>query len=150
MRVARVRLHLFRGYTDQVIMPSRHAVVVGEPRGYRSYFDEVLADYAHAWEYTATGPPAPRLERDLLAAVVIGPGTPLQLRSGGVFRGMVAERDAEAVRAAIEELGSDVTVAAGKLAGVKAVQEVLARILDGGAAHVLGMPSADPSARVGF
>src|ERR1035441_2659572 len=32
MRVARVRLHLFRGYTEQVIMPSRHAVVVGEPR----------------------------------------------------------------------------------------------------------------------
>ncbi len=78
--------------------------------------------------------------------MIIGPGTPLQLRSGGVFRGMVAERDAEAVRAAIEELGNDVTVAAGKLAGVKAVQEVLARILDGGAAHVLGMPSADPSA----
>lgn len=240
MRLARVRLHLFRGYTDQVIMPSRHAVVVGEPRAggsdlimglrraldprswsrtpdlsdlhrpapeqgegardgetvvevtlvglgadleqdldarlelidpatglpaaeeqadggvlgvrvrYRIYFDEVLADYDHAWEYAATGAPVPRLERDLLAAVVIGPGTPLQLRSGGVFRGMVAERDAEAVRAAIEELGSDVTVAAGKLAGVKAVQEVLARILDGGAAHVLGMPSADPSARVGF
>ena len=235
-----MRLHLFCGYTDQVIMPSRHAVVVGEPRAgrsdlimglrraldprswsrtpdlsdlhrpapeqgegaqdgetvvevtlvglgadleqdldarlelidpatglpaaeeqadggvlgvrvrYRIYFDEVLADYDHAWEYAATGAPVPRLERDLLAAVVIGPGTPLQLRSGGVFRGMVAERDAEAVRAAIEELGSDVTVAAGKLAGVKAVQEVLARILDGGAAHVLGMPPADPSARVGF
>jgi hypothetical protein len=240
MRVARVRLHLFRGYTDQVIMPSRHAVVVGEPRAgrsdlimglrraldprswsrtpdlsdlhrpapaqgdgvqdeetvveatlvglgadleqdldgrlelidpatglpadeehaaggvlgvrvrYRIYFDEVLADYDHAWEYAATGAPVPRLERDLLAAVVIGPGTPLQLRTGGVFRGLVAERDAEAVRAAIEELGNDVTVAAGKLAGVKAVQEVLARILDGGAAHVLGMAPADPSARVGF
>ena len=222
MRVARVRLHLFRGYADQVIMPARHAVVVGEPRAgrsdlimglrraldprswsrtpdlsdlhrpapeqeedapdgetvvevtllglggdleqdlddrlelidpatglpaaeeqaadgvlgvrvrYRIYFDEVLADYDHAWEYAATGAPVPRLERDMLAAVVIGPGTPLQLRSGGVFRGMVAEQDADAVRAAIEELGDDVTAAAGKLAGVKAVQEVLARILDGG------------------
>ena len=124
--------------------------VLGVRVRYRIYFDEVLADYDHAWEYAATGAPVPRLERDLLGSVVIGPGTPLQLRSGGVFRGMVAERDAEAVRAAIEELGSDVTIAAGKLAGVKAVQEVLARILDGGAAHVLGMPSADPSARVGF
>ena len=36
MRIARVRLHLFRGYVDQVIMPSRHAVVVGEPRAGRS------------------------------------------------------------------------------------------------------------------
>lgn len=36
MRVARVRLHLFRGYAEQVIMPSRHAVVVGEPRAGRS------------------------------------------------------------------------------------------------------------------
>jgi hypothetical protein len=240
MRIARVRLHLFRGYVDQVIMPSRHAVVVGEPRAgrsdliiglrraldprswsrtpdlsdlhrptpeqeegaqdgetvvevtlvglgadleqdlndrlelidpatglpvaeeqaaigvlgvrvrYRIYFDEVLADYDHAWEYAATSAPVPRLERDLLAAVVIGPGTPLQLRSGGVFRGMVAERDADEVRAAIDKLGNDVTVAAGKLAGVKAIHEVLARILDGGAAHVLGMPPADPSARVGF
>ena len=86
----------------------------------------------------------------MLAAVVIGPGTPLQLRSGGVFRGMVAEQDADAVRAAIEELGADVTAAAGKLAGVKAVQEVLARILDGGAAHVLGMPAHQAWAGVGF
>ena len=114
---------------------------------YRIYFDEVLADYDHAWEYVATGAPVPRLERDMLAAVVIGPGTPLQLRSGGVFRGMVAERDADAVRAAIEELGGDVTAAAGKIAGVKAVQEVLARILDGGAAHVLGMPAHEACGR---
>jgi putative ATP-dependent endonuclease of the OLD family len=153
MRVARVRPHLFRGYTDQVVMPSRHAVAVGEPRAgrsdlimglrraldprswsrtpdlsdlhrpapeqgegaqdgetivevtlvglgadleqdldgrlelihpatglpaaeeqadggvlgvrvrYRIYFDEVLADYDHAWEYAATGAPVPRLER---------------------------------------------------------------------------------------
>jgi hypothetical protein len=124
--------------------------VLGTRVRYRIYFDEVLADYDHAWEYAATGAPVPRLERDLLTAVVIGPGTPLQLRSGGVFRGMVAERDADAVRAAIEELGDDVTAAAGKLADVKAVQEVLARILGGGAAHVLGMTAADPSARVGF
>ena len=240
MRVARVRLHLFRGYTEQVILPAGHAVVVGEPRAgrsdlitglrrvldprswsrtpdlsdihrpapdpgedaadgetvvevtlarlggdleqdlddrlelidlatglpaaeeeaadavlgvrvrYRIFFDEVLADYDHAWEYVATGAPVPRLERDMLAAVVIGPGTPLQLRSGGVFRGMVADRDADAVRAAIEELSGDVTAAAGKLAGVKVVQEVLARILDGGTAHVLGMPAAEPSGRVGF
>jgi putative ATP-dependent endonuclease of the OLD family len=240
MHVARVRLHRFRGYAEQVVMPARHAVVVGEPRAgrsdlimglrraldprswsrtpdladlhrpapereedgpdgetvvevtllglgadleqdlndrlelidpatglpaveeqaaagvlgvrvrYRIYLDEVLADYDHAWEYAATGTPVPRLERDMLAAVVIGPGTPLQLRSGGVFRGMVAEQDADAVQAAIEELGDDVTVAAGKIAGVKAVQEVLARILDGGAACVLGAPAAEPSSRVGF
>jgi len=240
MRVARVRLHLFRGYTEQVILPAGHAVVVGEPRAgrsdlitglrrvldprswsrtpdlsdihrpapdpgvdaadgetvvevtlaglggdleqdlddrlelvnlatglpaaeeeaadavlgvrvrYRIFFDEVLADYDHAWEYVATGAPVPRLERDMLAAVVIGPGTPLQLRSGGVFRGMVADRDADAVRAAIEELSGDVTAAAGKLAGVKVIQEVLARILDGGTAHVLGMPAAEPSGRIGF
>jgi hypothetical protein len=240
MRVARVRLHLFRGYTDQVILPARHAVVVGEPRAgrsdliiglrraldprswsrtpdlsdihrpapgpgegaedgetvvevtlvglgddleqdlsdrlelidpatglpapeemaasgvlgarvrYRVFFDEVLADYDHAWEYVATGTPVPRLEREMLAAVVIGPGTPLQLRSGGMFRGMVADRDAGAVRAAVEELSGDVTAAAGKLAGVKVVQEVLARILDGGTAHVLGLPAAEPSAQVGF
>lgn len=239
MRVARVRLRLFRGYTEQVIMPAGHAVVVGEPRAgrsdlitglrraldprswsrtpdlsdihrpapepgddadgetvvevtlvglggdleqdlddrlevidlatglpaaeeraadgvlgvrvrYRIFFDEVLADYDHTWEYVATGAPVPRLERDMLAAVVIGPGTPLQLRSGGVFRGMVAGRDADAVRAAIEELSGDVTAAAGKLAEVKAVQEVLARILDGGTAHVLGMPAAEPAGRVGF
>ena len=117
---------------------------------YRIFFDEVLADYDHAWEYVATGAPVPRLERDMLAAVVIGPGTPLQLRSGGVFRGMVADRDADAVRAAIEELSGDVTAAAGKLAGVKVVQEVLARILDGGTAYVLGMPAAEPSGRIGF
>ena len=36
MHVARVRLHRFRGYADQVIMPARHAVVVGEPRAGRS------------------------------------------------------------------------------------------------------------------
>ena len=108
--------------------------VLGVRVRYRIYFDEVLADYDHAWEYAATGDPVPRLERDMLAAVVIGPGTPLQLRSGGVFRGMVAERDADAVRAAITELGDDVTAAAGKIASVKAVQEVLDSILDGGAA----------------
>ena len=56
---------------------------------YRIYFDEVLADYDHAWEYAATGVPVPRLERDMLAAVVIGPATPLQLRSGGLS-GMAA------------------------------------------------------------
>ena len=117
---------------------------------YRIYFDEVLADYDHAWEYVATGAPVPRLERDMLAAVVIGPGTPLQLRSGGVFRGMVAEQDADAVRAAITELGDDVTAAAGKIAGVKSVQEVLNRILDEGSACVLGMPMPNPAARVGF
>jgi hypothetical protein len=33
MYVARVGLRRFRGYADQVIMPARHAVVVGEPRG---------------------------------------------------------------------------------------------------------------------
>src|SRR5215470_5268533 len=36
MHIARVRLHLFRGYVDQVIMPSGHVVVVGEPRAGRS------------------------------------------------------------------------------------------------------------------
>ena len=36
MRVARVRLHRFRGYAEQVITPARHAVVVGEPRAGRS------------------------------------------------------------------------------------------------------------------
>ena len=36
MYVARVGLHRFRGYADQVIMPARHAVVVGEPRAGRS------------------------------------------------------------------------------------------------------------------
>jgi hypothetical protein len=240
MYVARVGLHRFRGYADQVIMPTRHAVVVGEPRAgrsdlimglrraldprswsrtpdlsdlyrsaakpageasdgetvvevtllglggdleqdlddrlelidpatglaaeeeqaaggalgvrvrYRIFFDEVLADYDHAWEYAATGTPVPRLERDMLAAVVIGPGVPLQLRSGGVFRGMVTEKDADAVRAAITELGEDVTAAAGKIAGVKPVQEVLDSILDGGAARVLGMPGPNPAGSVGF
>jgi hypothetical protein len=124
--------------------------VLGVRVRYRIYFDEVLADYDHAWEYPATGTPVPRLEREMLAAVVIGPGTPLQLRSGGVFRGMVAEQDADAVAAAIEELGNDVTAAAGKIASVKAVQEVLARILDGGAAYILGMPAAQAWAGVGF
>ncbi len=80
--------------------------------------DEPLADYDHGWEYAATGTPVPRLERDMLAAVVIGPGTPLQLRSGGVFRGMVTDQDADAAWAAITELGEDVTVAAGKIASV--------------------------------
>lgn len=240
MHVARVRMHRFRGYAEQVVMPAQHAVVVGEPRAgrsdlitglrraldprswsrtpdpadlhrlapgmeeeapdeetvvevtllglgadleqdlndrlelidsttglpaaeeqatdgelgvrmrYRIYFDEVPADYSHAWEYARTGTPIPRLERDLLAAVVIGPGTPLQLRSGGVFRGMVTEQDADAVRAAIEGLAGDVSAATGKLAEVKAVQEVLARILDGGAANVLGVPAPEPSSRVGF
>jgi hypothetical protein len=203
MRVARVHLHRFRGYAEQVIVPALHVVVVGEPRAgrsdlvtglrrvldprswsrtpdladlhtpdsedgadaetivevtltglgadleqdmddrlelidpatglpaaeeraadgvlgvrvrYRIYFDEVLADYDHAWEYAATGTAVPRLERDMLAAVVIGPGTPLQLRSAGVFRGMAAEQDPDAVRAAIEELRTDVTAAAGKIA----------------------------------
>jgi hypothetical protein len=46
---------------------------------------------------------------------------------------------ADAVRGAIEELRG-ATAAAGKIAGVKAVQEVLARILDGGPTHALGMP----------
>jgi predicted ATP-dependent endonuclease of OLD family len=36
MYVARVRLHRFRGYAEQVIAPARHAVVVGEPRAGRS------------------------------------------------------------------------------------------------------------------
>ena len=36
MHIARVRLHRFRGYAEQVIMPARHAVVVGEPRAGRS------------------------------------------------------------------------------------------------------------------
>ena len=124
--------------------------VLGVRVRYRIFFDEVLADYDHAWEYAATGAPVPRLERDMLAAVVIGPGIPLQLRSGGVFRGMVTEKDADAVRAAITELGDDVTAAAGKIAGVKPVQEVLDRILDGGAARVLGMPAPNPAASVGF
>jgi putative ATP-dependent endonuclease of the OLD family len=240
MHIARVRLHRFRGYAERVIMPARHAVVVGEPRAgrsdlimglrraldprswsrtpdlsdlyrhgqeqeedvgdgetvvevtllglgsdleqdlddrlelidaatglpateeqatsgvlgvrvrYRIYFDEVLADYDHGWEYVATGAPVPRVERDMLAAVVIGPGTPLQLRSGGVFRSMVTEQDADAARAAITELGDDVTAAAGKIAGVKSVHEVLNRILDEGAACVLGMPTPNPAARVGF
>jgi putative ATP-dependent endonuclease of the OLD family len=240
MHIARVRLHRFRGYAERVIMPARHAVVVGEPRAgrsdlimglrraldprswsrtpdlsdlyrhgqeqeedagdeetvvevtllglgsdleqdlddrlelidpatglpaaeeqaaggvlgvrvrYRIYFDEVLADYDHGWEYVATGAPVPRLERDMLAAVVIGPGTPLQLRSGGVFRSMVTEQDADAARAAITELSDDVTAAAGKIAGVKSVQEVLNRILDQGAACVLGMQTPNPAARVGF
>ena len=117
---------------------------------YRIYFDEVLADYDHGWEYVATGAPVPRLERDMLAAVVIGPGTPLQLRSGGVFRSMVTEQDADAARAAITELGDDVTAAAGKIAGVKSVQEVLNRILDEGSACVLGIPMPNPAARVRF
>jgi putative ATP-dependent endonuclease of the OLD family len=238
MYVARVRLYRFRGYADNVVLPAKHAAVVGEPRAgrsdlitglrraldprswsrtpdpsdlhrqalddpatdrdtfvevtllglgvdleqdlsdrlelmdlltglpavegradsgvmgvrirYRIYFDEVLADYDHAWEYTATDARVPRAERDMLAAVVIGPGTPLQLRSGGVFRGMVAEQNADAVRTAISDLSDDVTAAAGKIAAGKAVQEVLARILDGGAAHVLDMPNADLRARVGF
>lgn len=238
MNIARVRLHRFRGYAEQVIMPARHAVVVGEPRAgrsdlimglrraldprswsrtpdlsdlyrrgeeqegdtaetvvevtllglggdleedlddrlelidpatglpaaeeqagggmlgvrvlYRIYFDEVLADYDHRWEYAATGAPVPRLERDMLAAVVIGPGTPLQLRSGGVFRGMITDQDADAAEAAITDLGDDVTAAASKIASVKSVQEVLNRILDEGAACVLGMPMPNPAARVGF
>jgi len=240
MYVARVSLRRFRGYADQVIMPARHAVVVGEPRAgrsdlimslrraldprswsripdlsdlhrtapdqqedaadgetvvevtllglgvdleqdlddrlelidpatglpaaeeqaadgvlgvrvrYRIYFDEVLADHDHAWEYAATGAPVPRLERDMLAAVVIGPGIPLQLRSGGVFRGMVSEKDADAVRAAITKLGDDVNAAAGKIASVKPIQEVLNSILDGGAACVLGMPTPNPAGGVGF
>ena len=117
---------------------------------YRIYFDEVLAEYEHTWEYTATGAPVPRLERDMFAAVVIGPATPLQLRSGGVFRGMLAEQDANAIRSSIDELGGDVTAAASRLAAVKPIQEVLAQILDGGAAHVLGIRAADPSRSVGF
>jgi hypothetical protein len=240
MHVARLHLHRFRGYTDQVIMPARHAVVVGEPRAgrsdlitglrraldprswsrtpdlsdlhrrvpaqegdgadgetvvevtllglgddleqdlddrlelidpatglpatedraadgvlgirvrYRIFFDEVLAEYDHAWEYTPTSAPVPRLERDMLAAVVIGPGIPLQLRPGGVFRRMLTEKDADAVQAAITELGGDVTAAAGKIVTVKPVQEVLNSILDDGTACVLGMPDPNPAGRVGF
>jgi predicted ATP-dependent endonuclease of OLD family len=36
MHVARVRLHRFRGFAEQVILPTHHAVVVGEPRAGRS------------------------------------------------------------------------------------------------------------------
>ena len=36
MHVARVHLHRFRGYAEQVVMPARHAAVVGEPRAGRS------------------------------------------------------------------------------------------------------------------
>jgi hypothetical protein len=31
MHVARVHLHRFRGFAGQEILPTRHAVVVGEP-----------------------------------------------------------------------------------------------------------------------
>ena len=36
MRVARVHLHRFRGYAEQVIVPARHVVAVSEPRAGRS------------------------------------------------------------------------------------------------------------------
>ena len=51
---------------------------------------------------------------------------------------------------AITELGDDVTAAAGKIATVKPVQEVLNSILDEGAACVLGMPAPNPAGRIGF
>ena len=37
--------------------------VLGVRVRYRVFFDEVLADYDHAWEYVATSAPVPRLER---------------------------------------------------------------------------------------
>lgn len=236
--VARVRLERFRGFADQVILPGRHAVVVGEPRAgrsdliaglrraldprswsrspdlsdlhatggsddgppaetavevtllslgpdleqeldsrlelidpatglpapeehagqgqlgvrirYRVFFDPVISEHDHAWEYPASGAPVPRVERDLLAAVVIGPGTPLQLRPGGVFRNLVAERDAGEVSIAVSELGTDVDAATGKLAGVKAVQEVLGNVLGQGAAQLLEMPATAAEASVGW
>ena len=52
--------------------------VLGVRVQYRIFFDAVLADYDHAREYSRTGTRAPRHERDMFAAVVIGPGTPLQ------------------------------------------------------------------------
>jgi putative ATP-dependent endonuclease of OLD family len=117
---------------------------------YRVFFDEVLGEYDHAWEYPASGNPVPRLERDLLGAVVIGPGTPLQLRPGGVFRALVADRDAGEVSAAVSELGADVAAVTGKLAGVKAIQEVLCNVLGEGAAQLLEMSPDGAEASVGF
>jgi hypothetical protein len=117
---------------------------------YRVFFDEALGEYDHAWEYPASDAPVPRLERDLLSAVIIGPGTPLQMRPGGVFRTLVAERDAGEVSTAVSDLGADVAAATGKLAGVKAVQEVLDNVLGEGAAQLLEMPGPRPEASVGF
>ena len=101
---------------------------------YRIFVDAVPADFDYAWEYACAEARISRPERDMLAAVVTGLGTPLQLRSDGAFRAMVTEQDADAARTATVELGGEVTGAAARIADGKAIREVLARIVDGGAA----------------
>jgi putative ATP-dependent endonuclease of OLD family len=230
MYVSRVRLLRFRGFTEQEILPRRHAVVVGEPRAgctdlitalrrvldpgsvrnpdlsdvhrplpddaedgepavtevevtllglgerleqylhdrlelvdpqtglpagsdrsheavlgvrllYRLTFDEQVGEPEHLWMYPKSGDRAPRVERLALAAVVIGPGAPLQLRTGALFRRLIAELDEGTIKTALETLADDVATATGKLADLKTVRQALVRVLDDGVGGLLGLPS---------
>ncbi|MEU1299426.1 hypothetical protein [Streptomyces shenzhenensis] len=118
---------------------------------YRLTYDERLGDPEHAWEYPKTGRRVPRGERLALAAVVIGPGTPLQLRSGSAFRRMVSDLDSDELAAALKSLAMKTSTAVGALADVKAVQEGIRSVLHQGAAQLLELPDTDhPEEAVGF
>ncbi|MGW7519533.1 hypothetical protein ACWGJ2_28465 [Streptomyces sp. NPDC054796] len=118
---------------------------------YRLTYDERVGDPEHAWEYPKTERRVPRGERLALAAVVIGPGTPLQLRSGAGFRRMVSDLDGDELATALKSLAAETSVAFGALADVKAVQESIRSVLHQGAAQLLELSSTDhPERTVGF
>ncbi|MEO3875928.1 hypothetical protein ABGB18_44745 [Nonomuraea sp. B12E4] len=232
MYVSRVRLLRFRGFSEQEILPGRHAVVVGEPRAgstdlitalcrvldpasarnpdladvhrplpelanddeaaitevevtllglgealeqdlhdrlelidpqtglpagpnrsdeavlgirllYRLIFDERVGDPEHTWEYPKNGDRAPRAERLTLGTVVIGPGAPLQLRAGALFRRLLTDLDEGTMNISLQTLADDVAATTGKLADLKVVSQALARVLEDGVGGLLGLRS-DP------
>ena len=118
---------------------------------YRLTYDERLGDPEHSWEYPKTGRRVPRVERLALAAVVIGPGTPLQLKSGAAFRRMVSDLDGDELAVALKSLATETSTAVGALADVKAVQEGIRSVLHQGAAQLLELSDTDhPEGAVGF
>lgn len=240
MRVIRVHLVRFRGYAEMVILPGRHAAVVGEPRAgrtdlitalrrvldprstagrpnlfdvhlprqpcsdeepepltevevtlidldpameqdlddrleainpvtglpadkadsdsavmglrlcYRLRYDEVSDTAEHWVEYPTTGARVPRLERELVSAVVIDRAAPLQLRADGAFRRLVAGLDEAGLGVALGNLGADVAAATEKLAGSSAVRQTVADVLAAGAAQLLQMTGTPPEDDIGF
>ncbi len=130
------------GDADQAVMGLRIC--------YHLRYDDLSGSADHWVDYPATGLRVPRVEREVLRAIVLDRAKPLQLRAEGAFRRLANEVDEAGLLAALDELAADVGVATEKLSDSDPVRQTVSDVLSAGASDLLDMPSSVPADDVGF
>lgn len=133
------------------------AAELGVRLAYRLSYDPITEMLDSHWYFPVRSVPdiaqfdrVPAVVREALPVVVLGSARPLQLRAGGTFRRLLADRDAQATTEAIADLLRTIGAAADTLLAHPVVADTLTAVLGvGGLLQRLGDDDVDTS-RLGF